>query len=238
MRTGPTLASLAALLLAGPAAAQSTSGQSGPGLANSAQVATEAAQILHSREANAKLMKQYSWNERLDFKVKGEVKDIRLDIVNVDADGKLLRTVVNDEHSSLPRGFLRQRAAEQHLKEREKTMAELRNLLHQYTLPSAGALRKFLDAATTTPDTDGQFILTAQSVVQPDDVLTVWMDAPTRRPLRVTVTTAFRGKSVDVTAVFATLPDGLTYVAYGEVSVPAKGYDLLIQNFNYQRHGP
>jgi len=220
------ITSLAFLLLAQPARAQG----------NVAQGAAETVQVVQSRQANAALLKQYTWNERLDFQVNGAVKDIRIDLVNFGPDGKLQRTVLNDEHSPLPRGFLRHRIAERKLKDLEKYMEGLRSLLHQYTLPTPGAVMNFLDAATTTPAPNGQLMMSGQSVIQPGDSLTVWVDAASKKTRKFAVTTTFQGNPVNITATFATLPSGLNYVAYGEVTVPAKGYDLLIQNFDFNRN--
>jgi hypothetical protein len=53
----------------------------------------------------------------------------------------------------------------------------------------------------------------------------------------VVVNTAFKGNPVNLTATFASLPSGLNYPAYAEVLVPSKGYDVKVQNFNYQQNG-
>jgi hypothetical protein len=226
MRIGFALVSLAALFLSQPAAAQG----------NVAQGAAETVQVVQSRQANASLMKQYTWNERLDFQVNGAVKDIRIDLVSFGPDGKLQRTVLNDEHSPLPGGFFRRRIAERKMKDLEKYMEGLRSLLHQYTLPTPGAVMNFMDAATTTPAPNGQLTMSGQGVVQPGDSLTVWVDAASKKTRKFAVTTTFQGNAVNLTATFATLPSGLNYLAYGEVTVPAKGYDLLVQNFDFNRN--
>ena len=49
--------------------------------------------------------------------------------------------------------------------------------------------------------------------------------------------TAFQGDPVNLTATFATLPSGLNYPAYAELLVPSKGYDVQVQNFNFQQNG-
>ena len=68
------------------------------------------------------------------------------------------------------------------------------------------------------------------------DSLSVWTDAATRQTRKIVVETLFQGDTVDLTATFKTLGSGLTYVAYAEVSVPAKQMTLQVQNFDYNRN--
>jgi hypothetical protein len=95
----------------------------------------------------------------------------------------------------------------------------------------------FLDAATTVPVGPGQLMVSGQNVVQPGDSLTIYLEAATKKTQRVVVNTAFKGNPVNLTATFASLPSGLNYPAYAEVVVPSKGYDVRVQNFNYQQNG-
>lgn len=226
MRILAIAASLTTLCLAHPAAAQG----------NVVKGAAETVQVEQSRQQNAALLRQYAWNERVELLVNGEVKDVRIDLVNFGPDGKLQRTVLNDEHSPLPRGFFRRRIAENRLKELEQYLQGLRSLLHQYTLPTPGAVMNFMDQATTTAAPGGQLVMSGRGVLLPGDSLTIWTDAATKRTRRFEATSTFEGSPVTVTASFATLPSGLNYAAYAEVTVPAKGYAIQVQNFDYVRN--
>ncbi|MGA8891612.1 MAG: hypothetical protein WB493_08595 [Anaeromyxobacteraceae bacterium] len=204
---------------------------------NVAQSAAQTVQVVQSRAANAALMKQYTWNERIDFLVNGQQKDLRIDLVNFGPDGKLQRTTLNDQSAPLPGGFFRKKIAEDEKKDVEKYLKGLGELLHQYTLPTPGAVMNFLDSAVPVPSGPGQVMVTGLNVVQPGDSLTVYLDAATRKTQRLVVNTAFQGNPVNLTATFATLPNGLNYPAYVELLVPAKGYDVQVQNFNFQQNG-
>jgi hypothetical protein len=204
---------------------------------NVAQSAAQTVQVMQSRAANAALMKQYTWNERIDFLVNGQQKDLRIDLVNFGPDGKIQRTTLNDQSAPLPGGFFRKKIAEDERKDVEKYLKGLGELLHQYTLPSPGAVMNFLDSSTPVPSGPGQLMVMGQNVVQPGDSLTVYLDAATRKTQRIVVSTAFQGNPVNLTATFATLPSGLSYPAYAELLVPAKGYDVQVQNFNFQQNG-
>lgn len=204
---------------------------------NVAQSAAQTVQVVQARAANAALMKQYAWNERIDFLVKGQQKDLRIDLVNFGPDGKIQRTTMNDQSAPLPGGFFRKKIAEDEKKDVEKYLKGLGELLHQYTLPTPGAVMNFLDSTTPVPSGPGQLMVTGVNVAQPGDSLTIYLDATTRKTQRIVVNTAFQGDPVNLTATFATLPSGLHYPAYAELLVPSKGYDVQVQNFNFQQNG-
>jgi hypothetical protein len=199
--------------------------------------ANKAVQITEARKANAVLMRQYTWNSRTELMEQGQVKDIRLELVNYGPDGQLQRTLVNDQAAPIPRGFLRKHMAEDAAKKTELYISGLRSLLEQYTLSSAGKVLDFMNQATTSgPDAGGLFVMTGRNVVLPGDSLSVWTDAATRQTRKIVVETVFQSDTVNLTATFKTLSSGLTYVAYAEVNVPAKQMTLQVQNFDYNRN--
>jgi hypothetical protein len=201
--------------------------------------AETAVKITEARKANAKLMHQYSWNSRTELIVDGQVKDMRLELVQYGPDGRLQRIVQNEQGASLPFGFLRRAIAENKRKEMETYLKGLRDLLDQYTLPTAGKVLDFMDKATTTLAEDGRLILmSGTSVVVPGDSLSVWTEAATRHTHKIQVDTFFQGDAVNLTATFKTLRRGLTHVDYAEVIVPGKNMSVQVQNFNYDRTMP
>jgi hypothetical protein len=113
----------------------------------------------------------------------------------------------------------------------------LRELLEQYTLPTARKVQDFMNRATATgPDARGRFELTGQNVVYPGDAFTLWVNPKTRHPQRIQVASSFQGDPISLTATFKTLPSGLNHVAFAEVIVPAKLLSVQVQNFDYNRN--
>ena len=100
-----------------------------------------------------------TWNSRTELLEQGQVKDIRLELVNDGPDGQLQRTLLNDQGASMPRGFLRRHMAEDAKKKMEQYLGGLRSVLEQYTLPSAGKVLDFMNQATMSgPDAGGRFL--------------------------------------------------------------------------------
>ena len=196
-----------------------------------------AIRITEARQANAALMRQYSWTSRTEVIDQGQMKDMRLDTVNYDPSGQLQRSVMNDQSAPLPFGFLRRRIAEHEREKVEEYLTGLRGLLEQYTLPTAGKVQDFMSKATASgPDASGLFEAAGRSVVLPGDTFSLWVDPRTRHAQKVQVSATFQGDPVNLTATFKTLPSGLNHVAYAEVTVPAKQLSVQVQNFDYNRN--
>jgi hypothetical protein len=201
-----------------------------------AQVANEglANGIIAARQRNAALMKQYSWNCRTELEESGAVKDTRIDTVTYGPDGQPQHTLLNDQSNPLPRGFLRRRIAEADRKKMEDYLTGLRTFLHQYTLPTAGAVINFISTTPiTAPGPDGNLQLSGANVVVPGDTVSLTVNAPTRQTRRMSIMTFFQGDDVTVTVTFKTLASGLNYPAYIQVNVPEKNLTVLIQNYDY-----
>jgi len=203
------------------------------------QLATQAnmaVQITEARKANALLMHQYTWNQRTELLENGEIKDNRIEMVNYGPAGQLQRSLLNDQSAPLPRGFLRRDIAEQKKQEMEQYLTGLRTLLDQYTLPTAGKVLDFMNQAVTTgPDASGLIVMTGNNVIVPADSLSVWTQAATKQTRKIQANTFYQGNVVQLTATFNTLPSGLNYMAYAEVTIPGKQMSIQVQNFDYNR---
>ena len=193
-----------------------------------------AASIVGTRQKNAALMKQYSWSCRMEVIEEGQVKDTRIDTVNFGPDGNLQYTLMNDQGSALPHGFLRRRLAEKERERVEKYIKDIRTLLNEYSLPTSGAVSTFLAGATIqAPDANGLLQVTGGSVVKPGDTLSLWVSAPGGQISRMKVMTTYEGDEVNLSASYKTLASGLSYLAYATVTIPARNLTVQVQNFDY-----
>jgi hypothetical protein len=196
-----------------------------------------AMKIAEARKANATMMQQYSWQSRTELVDNGKTADTRIESVSTGPDGTLQRTLLNDESAALPHGFLRRRLAEKEKEKVEKYLTGLRHLLDQYTSPTQGKVVAFVvDAKIQAPDGSGVLVLTASGVVIPGDTVSLSVQAATRLPQRVAITTSFEGDPVVATATFKTLPSGLNHLEFGEVTVAAKQMTLQLHNYNYNQN--
>jgi hypothetical protein len=201
--------------------------------------AAHAAQIAAARQANAALMHHYQWNSRTEIVENGQVKDTRIELVSYAWNGQLQRATVNDQSARLPIGFLRRSIQENERQRLQTYLIGLRQLIDLYTLPNTGKIYDFMMTAVPAgPDANGQFSLAGQSIVQPGDSLTLWVNPWTRQPTHVQIITNFQGDTVNVSATFTTLAaGGLNYVSFAEANVPSKSLSVQVQNYDYVRLG-
>jgi len=218
------------LILAGP-------------LTSVAQVANEgiANMIIQARQKNAAQLKQYSWTCRIELSQNGAVQDTRIDQVSYGPYGNLQQTLLNDQSAQLPMGFLRRAIAENIRQQTEQYITDLRALVDQYTLPSAGAVINFISQANIqsgqAPDGSPIMQMSGSNVINPGDTFYLAVNPTTFQTRRIQVSTTYQGDQVTVTATFATLPIGLTYPQYVDVEVPDKQSSLLVQNYDYLPNG-
>jgi hypothetical protein len=204
-----------------------------------AQVRNEglANQIIAGRQKNAAMMKQYNWTCMTQFIDNGSVKDTRIESVSYGPDGNLQQTVINDQHASMPGGFVRRRIADNEKKDMEKYLKGLHELLNQYTLPSAGAMINFVSkAAIQTGDTAAgvpTLTLTGGNVVNPGDSVATTVSPTNFQTLSTQVSATYDGNQVKLNATFRTIASGLTHLQYATIEVPDKNITLQVHNYDY-----
>ncbi|MBD3873191.1 MAG: hypothetical protein IFK91_09800 [Acidobacteria bacterium] len=193
---------------------------------------TVVAKVSAARQENAQKTRNYSWTQRTEVKVKGEVKSLKTEIVRYTVDGEMQKTPIDETSAKKPKG-IRGKVAKKKIGEMKDWMAELGQLLKAYSLPTEGNLLDFLNKASISPDGAGQR-LDAGDVVQPGDRMSVWIGA-NHKMVKTKVTTQHDGSDVKLMTDHETTPDGLDYVARTTIVVPDKGVEMMVENFSYQR---
>ena len=189
--------------------------------------------IIAARQANGRLMQQYSWNCRTEISESGVPKDTRIDSVTWGPDGQPQHTLLSDQGNPPPQGFFRRRIEEREHQQMEAYLKSLRTFLHQYTLPTAGQIINLISTSPILPVPGGMLQVSGSSVVVPGDTVSATFSATTRLTQRMTMMTFFQGDEVTVTVTFKSLANGLNYAAYTQVNVPNKNLTLLIQNYDF-----
>jgi len=188
--------------------------------------------VSRARQENAQRTRDYSWTQRTEVKVKGEVKSLKTEIVRYTVNGELQKTSIDETSAKKPKG-VRGKVAKKKIAGMKDWMAELGVLLKAYSLPTSGNLLDFLNKASVSPDGAGRR-LDATDVVQAGDRMSVWIGAD-HKMVKTEVTTQHDGSDVKLMTDHETTPDGLDYVARTTIVVPDKGVEMMVENFSYQR---
>jgi hypothetical protein len=174
-------------------------------LTSVAQVAHEgiANMIIQARQKNSAQLKQYTWTPRIELNQNGTTQDTRIYQVSYGPDGNLQQTLLNDQSAQLPMGFLRRAIAENRRQQTEQYITDLRGLVDQYTLPSAGAVINFISQAQIQsgrgPDGSPIIQMSGSNVVNPGDTFYLAVNPTTFQTRRIQVTTTYQlpGRSGD-----------------------------------------
>ncbi len=208
-------------------------------LSSVAQVPNEglANGIIAARQKNAALLKQFTWNCRTEMTTDGNLQDLRIELVNMNPDGTLQKTLLNDQEGVLPNGFFRHMIAENKRTQLEQYVAGLSGLVEQYTLPNPGAIVNFLSTAQIQPITTpaGKTVLqvTGNNVITPGDTFSMTIDGKSLLPLSLQITTFNNGDPVTIAGTFKAMKGGPNHLAYGVVNVASKNLPVTIHNYDY-----
>jgi hypothetical protein len=149
-------------------------------------------------------------------------------------DGKMVQTVLNDEHAALPSSFLIHKIAEE---EKDKIVTFLQGAhdqILQYYMKTEQKLMPFLGKAQIiSNEAEGNILLSADNVIQQGDKLTWWISPVMHTTNKLSVTTSYQGDQIEFTGTFTTLKNGLNYMTFGEALIPSKGYTIMIHNYDY-----
>jgi hypothetical protein len=187
----------------------------------------------HAQE-NAKLMRQYSWQERIQLTVKGEAKDPVLYQMNYDASGKLQKTEISaaEEDGGRKHG-IKAHIKKEKIEEFKEWTGQLGDVLKRYIAPTPGEIMDFFSKATVGPGPGGSVQASGAGWAQAGDKVTFTIDPQAKRARSMSISTAVQGDPVTAQVKYAAIPDGPQYISELDVNAPSKQVQAEVTNFNY-----
>ena len=201
-----------------------------------------------SQKANAQALRQYSWKSRTEIKLKGESKNVKLEQVRYDLNGKLQKTPIGGPppQAAAPAqggrgGRLKKKVIENKKEEFGEMMQGLGQLVASYGQLPPEKLQAFAANATKGRG-EGAMQGTAQiqgvNVLQPGDSMTLWIDPASQMMRRVEIKTIYDKKPATLVAEYRSVPNGPTYMARAVLSYPEKNVELTVDNYDYEPSTP
>jgi hypothetical protein len=234
--TGCALASVALVL----AAARPTEAQD---LQEKAAAAKQAA------AQNQQALRTYTWVEKTEIALKGEVKNTKVESCRYGPDGKVQKTPLSEppkkEEADAPRGPKGRAKAGMKAKVVEKKTGEMKEdmeaavaLVHQYVPPAPDKIQAAMAAGkiTATPGASGTALRIADYVKAGDSLL-LTLDAAGKGIKKIDVDTWKDNPSDKVTldVQMQSLPDGTSYAGGIVLAIPSSKIEVRISNSNYQK---
>ncbi|HEX8068750.1 MAG TPA: hypothetical protein VF546_02285 [Pyrinomonadaceae bacterium] len=208
-------------------------------LACVAVLGQQAQRFAQAQQENARQLRQYSWQSRREIRKGGETKSVQLYSVRHDVDGTPQQTQIGGTPpQQIPTHGLRGLMAKKKKEDFIELLEGLGALAKAYGELAPDKLQRFMAGATVTPEMDARQSLVrieGGGVLQPGDVMTVWVDAATRRQRRVEILTTYDRKPVRIVSEFQDLPGGPSYTARAVVDYPSQELVITTDNFGHAR---
>lgn len=187
-----------------------------------------------AQKQNAHALRQYTWKSRIEVRKDGDVKSTKLFMARYAADGTPVQVLLEEDSARLPKFGLRGMIAKKRKEEAGKLIEALQKLAKSYGELPPAKMQELMSKATVTLE-QNTLRLEATDVLQPNDSMTIWLDANTRRQRRIEINSSYEAKPVRMVSEFKDLPGGPTYMARSVVDYPREELTLTVENFDYQQ---
>jgi hypothetical protein len=144
-----------------------------------------------SAAANQQALRSYSWLEKTELRLKGEVKNTKVDMCRYGPDGKVQKTPVVEPPPAQRKRGLKGRIIEKKTEEMKDELEAAVALVHQYLPPSPDLMQVVMSAgnASAAQAGPGRAALTFPGYVKAGDGLTLTFDTAVKALQQVDVNT-------------------------------------------------
>jgi 23S rRNA pseudoU1915 N3-methylase RlmH len=193
-----------------------------------------------------KRLRQYEWVETTSISLKGEEKSRKQQRVYYGADGTLTKLPIGEQQPQAKPapsrgrrgGAVKQAIVENKTDEMKEYMEKAAALIHQYVPPDPAQIQKAKDAGNMAvkPQPDGKVQVEFRNYVQPNDSLSIGVDAKAALLSALNVATYLEKPEDTVTlnVLFATLTDATSYTAKTTLDVKAKNIRVVVENSGHR----
>jgi len=197
--------------------------------------AAMASQYAATAKQNATLMRQYTWQMRIELTLKGEPKPAQLYQMRFDVDGKPQKTLLSAPAEEGKKRGIRGRIRENKIEDFKEWADQLGDLVKDYLAPTPGNMMDFYAKAAYANAPDGTVQVSTVNFLQQGDKATFFLDPKTQAPVRFLFETVLDEDAVSGQVDFAQVAGGPQYAARLQVTVPKREVTAKIENFNYQK---
>ena len=224
--TGCALAVAALVLVAGrPAEAQDLQQKMAAAKQNAAQ--------------NQQALRAYTWIEKVELSLKGEVKNTTVNSCRYGPDGKVQKTAVVAPPPAEKKRGLRGKIVEKKTGEMKAELEAAAALVHSYVPPDPGLIQVVMNAGTASLSQagPGAVVLKFPGYQKPGDSLALTFDSAVKALRQIDVASYLDDPQSRVTFRVAMqgLPDGTSHPGSVVLGIPASQIEVRITNSNYQK---
>jgi len=188
---------------------------------------------------NQQALRSYTWIEKVELSLKGEVKNTTVNSCKYGPDGKVQKTpLVTPPPPEKKRG-LRGKMVEKKTGEMKAELEAAAALVHSYVPPDPGLIQVVMNAGTASlaQAGPGAVVLKFPGYQKAGDSLALTFDTAVKSLRQVDVTSYLDDPKSPVTfrVGMQALPDGTSHPGSVVLGIPASQIQVRITNSNYQK---
>jgi hypothetical protein len=188
---------------------------------------------------NAQALRSYTWLEKTELSVKGEVKNTKVDSCRYGPDGKVQKTpVVTPPPPEKKRG-LKGKIIAKKTGEMKEELESAVALVQRYVPPSPDKMQVVMNAGTASLSQAGPGALALKfpGYEKAGDAITLTFDSAVKALRQITVATWLEKPDEPVTlnVTMQSLPNGINYPGSIVLSIPSSKLEVRITKSNYQQ---
>jgi hypothetical protein len=188
---------------------------------------------------NAQAQRAYTWIEKTELSLKGEVKSTKVESCRYGADGKVVKTAVVTPPPAAKQRGLKGKIVAKKTEEMKDELEAAVTLVQQYVPPSPDKMQVVMNAGTASVNQAGPSALAFKfpGYQKPGDALTITFDAAVTAVRQINVATWLDKPDATVTlnVTMQTAPDGLSHPGTIALSIPSSNIEVRITKSNYQK---
>jgi hypothetical protein len=225
MTVGWVVAALALTAFARPAGAQDLQQKMAAARQNAAQ--------------NQQALRSYTWLEKTELSLKGEVKATKVDSCRYGPDGKVQKTPVVQPPPPEKKRGLRGKIVANKTEEMKDELQATVALIQQYVPPDSGQIQVVMNAGTASVSQAGPDLLAFNfpGYAKQGDALTITFDKAVTGLRQIDVKTWLEKPEEPATlrVVMQSMPSGISFPGSIVLSIPASNIEVRITKSNYQK---
>jgi hypothetical protein len=197
------------------------------------------AAVKQSIAANQQALRSYTWLEKTELSLKGEVKATKVDSCRYGPDGKVQKTPVVQPPPPEKKRGLRGKIVANKTEEMKEELQATVALIQQYVPPDPGQIQVVMNAGTASIGQAGPQLLAFNfpGYAKQGDALTVTFDKAMTGLRQIAVKTWLEKpeEPAMLKVVMQSMPNGVSFPGSIVLSIPASQLEVRITKSNYQK---
>jgi len=197
------------------------------------------AAVKQNTAQNQQALRAYTWIEKVELSLKGEVKNTTVNSCRYGQDGKVQKTTVVAPPPAEKKRGLRGKIVEKKTGEMKAELEAAAALVHSYVPPDPGQIQVVMNAGTASLSQagPGAVVLKFPGYQKAGDSLALTFDSAVKALRQIDVASYLDDPKSPVTfrVAMQALPDGTSHPGSIVLGIPASQVEVRITNSNYQR---